>query len=85
GLFEENLTGVKHHVLRKDYSIRDGQWKVPKDKYFVLGDNRNNSRDSRFWGFVPQEYLVGKAVVIWWSWNDATGSVRWDRLGTLVH
>jgi len=85
GLFEEDLTGIKHHVLRKDYSIRDGKWKVPAGKYFVLGDNRNNSRDSRFWGFVPQEYLVGKAVVIWWSWNDATGSIRWDRLGTLVH
>ncbi|MDX8388642.1 MAG: signal peptidase I [Ghiorsea sp.] len=84
GLFSEQLTGVEHKVLRKNFSIRDGKWKVPAGKYFVLGDNRNNSRDSRFWGFVPHEFLVGKAVVIWWSWNGGTNTVRWDRLGTLI-
>jgi len=75
---------VKHQVLRKEHTIRDGKWTVPKGYYFMLGDNRNNSRDSRFWGFVPQQYLVGKAVVIWWSWNDASNDVRWERLGSLV-
>lgn len=84
GLFTEQLTGVEHQVLRQKHTIRDGKWIVPEGKYFVLGDNRNNSRDSRFWGFVPQEFLVGKAVVIWWSWNNASNAVRWDRLGTLV-
>ena len=83
-LYMEDLKGIEHYVLRKQFSIRDGKWVVPADKYFVLGDNRNNSRDSRFWGFVPQEFLVGKAVVIWWSWNSGSGSVRWDRLGTIV-
>ncbi len=85
GLYEEDLMGVKHMVLRKEYSIKDGEWTVPPGHYMVLGDNRNNSRDSRFWGFVPQSYLVGRAAIIWWSWDHARGEVRWDRLGQVIH
>lgn len=83
--YEERLFDVKHAVLRKEFSIKDGVWKVPEGHYFVLGDNRNNSRDSRFWGFVPQSYLVGKAAIVWWSWDHAKGEVRWSRLGTVIH
>ncbi|HCS12455.1 MAG: signal peptidase I [Zetaproteobacteria bacterium CG06_land_8_20_14_3_00_59_53] len=84
GLFTEQLGDVKHQVLRKPQSIRDGVWKIPQGMFFVLGDNRNNSRDSRFWGYVPQSYLVGHAAIVWWSWDGHAKKVRWDRLGHLV-
>ena len=84
GLYEEDLDGVKHAVLRKHFSIKDGEWTVPPHMYFAMGDNRNNSRDSRFWGFVPQSYMVGRAAIIWWSWDSVKGAPRWGRLGHLV-
>lgn len=76
---------LDHSILVKSSSIRDGEWTVPEGQYFALGDNRNNSRDSRFWGFVPQSHLVGRAAIIWWSWDGPNKKVRWDRLGSLIH
>lgn len=82
------------HAVYKDDTVfpaevqkRDnfGPVTVPKGCLFVLGDNRDRSLDSRFWGFVPIEDLRGKAFIIYWSWNSQETSVRWKRIGKLIH
>jgi signal peptidase I len=64
-----------------------GNWgpqTVPPDMYFVLGDNRDNSRDSRFWGFVPQEDLLGRAAVVYWSYDATREEHRRTKLSEWV-
>ncbi len=58
--------------------------KVPKDEYYMMGDNRDNSNDSRFWGTVPYSLVVGKPWFIYFSWDNESKKVRWDRVGTFV-
>jgi signal peptidase I len=62
-----------------------GPVRVPQGALFVLGDNRDRSLDSRFWGFVPLEDVRGKAFIIYWSWDSQGTAVRWSRLGHLIH
>lgn len=61
-----------------------GPYIVPKDKHFMMGDNRDQSYDSRFWGYVDMKYIRGEALVIYWSWDSTKTLPRIGRLGHLV-
>jgi signal peptidase I len=73
-------------ILSGDASPRDnfGPIKVPANSYFMMGDNRDNSYDSRFWGFVNNNEIKGKAFVKYWSWDHEAWRARWDRIGRWI-
>jgi signal peptidase I len=84
--YQEDLNGVIHdiYISPKERAV-DFDVTVPKDHYFVLGDNRDNSADSRYWGFLPKENLRGRAFFVWMSWNGKTHMPRWENIGHVLH
>lgn len=75
-----HMKNVDARIIPGDLSFRDnfGPYVVPTDQYFVMGDNRDDSKDSRFWGGVPLELIKGKAVFVYWSWEPAEDAPDWE-------
>ncbi len=81
----EDLAGVEHSILIRDGALSaEGVYVVPEHSYFVMGDNRDNSNDGRYWGMVPEDNLVGKAFFIWMSWDWQYKGVSFERIGTVL-
>jgi signal peptidase I len=88
GVMLVNNTVIKEPYLNERYTQRTKTLGIPptlipKDHYFVLGDNRDHSNDSRYWGFVPGSDVLGKTEFVWFSY-DKTEGIRWDRIGLIV-
>ena len=87
----EVYEGNKVEVVGKDFMINGKKaefYTFKMNYYWMMGDNRHNSLDSRYWGFVPEDHIVGKALFVWMSWNEAGtffDKIRWSRLFMGIH
>lgn len=79
---EESAQESQREMLEQD--VVAGEVVVPADHYFAMGDNRDNSSDSRFWGFVPRENIIGKPVLIYWSYRASTEDLLNESPGSML-
>lgn len=83
--YDEKLGNIHHWMQHSIYPRMDQlEITIPPEHFFVMGDNRENSSDSREWGFVPMKNLKGRAMFIWLSLDHDQGGVRWDRFGKWI-
>jgi signal peptidase I len=85
-LQEPYVIHTDHKIMPESFMKRDnfGPVTVPDNAFFVMGDNRDQSNDSRFWGFVEGSAVKGKAYTIYWSWDRENWKVRWNRIGKKI-
>jgi signal peptidase I len=85
-LMHEDLGGVKHDIILNDAHPADNfEFDVPPGQYFMMGDNRDGSYDSRYWGTVPEADLKGRAMLVWMSWDADRWRIVFSRIGTVIH
>jgi signal peptidase I len=87
----KDYEGNKNVVMGDGKLTIDGEdvstYTFTQDYYFMMGDNRHNSLDSRYWGFVPKDHIVGKPLFVWFSMDEHASllsAIRWSRIGTLI-